>query len=140
MWRSANAWPPNLVFEKLFSKQKSFKLILRENSDYRRDEDIYFQKKFKQLLSEKCEKISIKSISLQKRNVYSDVSQTVCRGRFERAPWCAASLFNVLCTDTNFLPKLRKCCQKTIFLWRSAPFRTTSHDFRRSLLGEVMIS
>ena len=89
MWRSANAWPPNLVFEKLFSKQKSFKLILRENSDYRRDEDIYFQKKFKQLLSEKCEKISIKSISLQKRNVYSDISQTVCRGRFERVPWCA---------------------------------------------------
>ena len=37
--RSANAWPPNLVFEKLFSKRKkSLKLKLRKNSDYRRDE------------------------------------------------------------------------------------------------------
>ena len=27
-------------------------------------------------------------------------------------PWCAASLFKVLYTDTNFLPKLRKCCHE----------------------------
>ena len=26
------------------------------------------------------------------------------------------------------------------FFWRSAPFRATSHDLRRSLPGEVMIS
>ena len=127
MRRSANTLPPNLAFEKLFSKQKkSFKLILRENSDYRRDDDIYFQKKFKQLLSEKCRKIFINRISLQKRNIYSDFSQTVRRGRFERVLWCAASLFKVLCTDTNFLPKMRKCCHEIIFHWRSAPFWATS--------------
>ena len=67
LWQ-ANAWPPDLVFEKLFSKRKkTFKLKLRENSDHRRDENIYFQKKFKQLLSKKCEKISIESISPRKK-------------------------------------------------------------------------
>ena len=71
-WRSANAWPPNLVFEKLFSKRKkSFKLKLRENSDYYRDEKNYFQKKFKWLFSEKCEKIPIESTNLQKKNIYT---------------------------------------------------------------------
>ena len=33
LWYSAKAWPPNLSFEKLFSKRKKcFKLKLRENS------------------------------------------------------------------------------------------------------------
>ena len=33
LWHSAKAWPPNLSFEKLFSKRKKcFKLKLRENS------------------------------------------------------------------------------------------------------------
>ena len=88
--------------------KKSFNLKLRENSDYRRDENIHFQKKFKQLLSEKCTKISIESISLRKRNLHSNVSQTVCRGRFVRVPWCAASLFKALCTDTSFSAKIEK--------------------------------
>ena len=45
LWCSANAWPPNLVLEKLFSKwKKSFKLKFRENSDYYPDMNIYFQK------------------------------------------------------------------------------------------------
>ena len=64
LWRRANAWPPNLVFEKLFFKRKkSLKLKLHVNSAYWRDKNIYFQKK---LLSEKRKKISIESISLQK--------------------------------------------------------------------------
>ena len=45
-----------------------------------------FKKKFKLLLSEKCEKIPIESISLQKRNIYSIVSQTVRRGRVVSVP------------------------------------------------------
>ena len=55
-------------------------------------------------------KIPIKSISLQKRNIYSNVSQTVCRDVL----WYAASLSKVLYTDTNFLPKLRKCCHEVM--------------------------
>ena len=66
----------------VFQKKRSLKLKLHEISDYRRDEKIYFEKKFKQLLSEKCEKIPIESFSLQNRNVYSNVSETVCHERF----------------------------------------------------------
>ena len=83
-------------------KKKSLKLKLHANSDYRLDEIFIFKKKLKQLLSEQCEKILIKSISLQKRNIYCNVSQSV------------ASLFGVFYTDTNFLPKLRKCCYEVI--------------------------
>ena len=101
-WRSANTWPTNLVFEKLFSKRKkSLKLKLRENSNYRRDENINFQKKFKWLLSEKCEKTPIDSMSQKQKYM-------------QLLKLCAASLFKVLYTDTNFLPKLRKCCDEVM--------------------------
>ena len=86
-------------------EKKSFKLKLRENSDHCRSENIYFQKKFRQLLSEKCEKIPIESVNFQKRNIYRNVFQTVCRGRFAGVP-------KVL--KYFILPKLRKCCHDLI--------------------------
>ena len=49
-------------------------------------------------------KIPIEGISFQKRNIYSNVSQTVCRESF----------FKVLYTDTNFLSKLRKGCHEVM--------------------------
>ena len=82
---------------------------------------------------------------------------TICR--------CAASFFKVLYADTNFLPKLKKCCHEVmadncyksrvalhlpvtakevmtffVFFWISAPFRASSHNFRKELPGEVVIS
>ena len=62
------------------------------------------------------------------------------------------NLFKVLYSDTNFLPKLTKCCHEVLFdncfkSWvalqetvreamafflRLVPFRTTSHDFWRN--------
>ena len=74
--------------------------------------------------------------------------------------WCTASIFKVLHVDTNFLPKLRKCCHLVMvdfcrksrvafqvssiemktFFWRLAPFWVPSRDSRRSLPREMMIS
>ena len=65
IWSSKNCSP---------KEKKSFKLELRENSDYRRDE-IYFQKKCDQLSGEKCKIIPIESIYLQKRNTRWAVSR-----------------------------------------------------------------
>ena len=45
--------PSNLVFKKLFSKRnKIFYLYLSENSNNRRDENIYFQKRIFQVATE----------------------------------------------------------------------------------------
>ena len=53
----------------------------------------------------------LKALVSKIRNIPSNVSQTVCRGRFTGVLWCAAILFKVLYTDTNFLPK---CCHKVM--------------------------
>ena len=60
-------------------------------------------------MSEKCEKIPIEKISLQKKYIYSNVSPTVYRGRFAGVPRVFLKY-----TDTNFLPKLRKCCHEVM--------------------------
>ena len=44
-----------------------------------------FKKKFKELFSEKCKEISIESI-FSKKNICSNVFQTVCCGRFADVP------------------------------------------------------
>ena len=157
----ANAWSLNLVFEKLFSKRKkSLKLKLRENSDYRRDE-IYLQKSSRSYRVKNAGKSLLKAFVSQKE-IYKAMFLKLCASEIFR--W-AASLFKVLYTNTNFLPKLRKCCHEemvdncyksrvafhlqvtakeviTFFLFfcRSAPFRTTSNYFRKLLPGEVVIS
>ena len=71
----------------------------------------FIYKKVQVAIEKKCKKIPIESICLPKRNIYGNVSQTVCRGDLQ-VPWCATSLFKMLCADTNFLPKLRKCCHE----------------------------
>ena len=71
---------------------------------------IIFKKKFKELFSEKCKEISIESIFSKKKYMQQCFSNCVlwkiCR--------CAASLYKVLYTHTNFLPKLRKYCHEVM--------------------------
>ena len=74
---SANAWPPNLIFEKLFSKRKKFfKLKLRENSDYRRDE-IYLQKRSSSYSVKNAKKSLLKAFVSQK-NIYKAMFLKLC--------------------------------------------------------------
>ena len=106
--RSANAWLPNLVFEKLFSKRKkSLKLKLRENSDYRRDE-INLQKSSSSYRVKNVRKSLLKAFVSQKE-IYTAMFLKLCAAKICRY---AASLFKVHYADTTFLPKLRKCCHE----------------------------
>ena len=100
---------------------------------------------------------------LFQKEIYEQCFSNCVPRRFAGVTCCATSLFKVLYIITNFLRKARKCCHGKmvdkcyksrvalhlqftakevmtffLFLCRSAPFRTTSHYFRKSLLIEVI--
>ena len=91
IWSSKNCSP---------KEKKSFKLKLRKNNDYRRD-DIYLQKKVQVVRVKNARKSLLKAL-VSKKEIFTVMFLKLC----------AASFFKVIYTDKNFLPKLKNCCHE----------------------------